>query len=476
MKLSEELAQTFLFEHLSEEQVTELVAAGETVWFEPNEILIGEGMPAESLWVLLEGEIELSRYVGGQKVTLVTTSRAGIYAGGFRAYGKGAGAAYRATIRAVQRSRMFRLPAEDLARLLTAWFPMGKHLLDGLLQTVEWIDSIVRQRESLAVLGNMAAAMAHELNNPAAAAARTGEQLRSTLAALQEAQRDLVGSGLAPDSILSVFDLRTNILQETRPSPILGPLETADREDEISDWLSGEGVSGAWKWAPVLVASGLDLPRLQRAFGDVDARALGPAVRLLGASLTTSSLLDGLADATTRISELVAAVKDYTHMDRALVQEIDVRQGLESTLVMLGHKLPTGVVVERMYDRATPRVEGYGSELNQVWLNLLDNAIDAVGDVGRIWIRTGQEADGGALIEIGNTGPGVPAELQARVFEPYFTTKEKGKGTGLGLDIVRRIVIERHGGTVSIESVPGDTRFSVRLPPRVPAVAVPPTR
>jgi signal transduction histidine kinase len=344
---------------------------------------------------------------------------------------------------------------------------MGKHLLDGLFQTVERIDSLVRERESLVALGTMAAGLAHELNNPAAAAVRAGDDLRSTLEAMQGTLPALMNGTLSPAQLRAIFALQVQVsglAGDVRP---LDALSAADREDEIVAWLEDRGVDDAWTLAPSLVAGGLDLDWLEHAAEEVGPEALAPALRWIVCGLTASHLLSQLQGATRRISDLVRAVKEYTYMDRAPVQEIDLHDGIESTLVMLGHKLPHGTTVVREFDPALPRIEAYGSELNQVWLNLLDNAVDAAGGTGQVRIRTAHDGDG-VLVEIADTGPGVPEDIQRRIFEPFFTTKEPGKGTGLGLDIARRIAVERHGGDLTLESEPGNTRFTVRLLYRLP--------
>ncbi|HZS93255.1 MAG TPA: ATP-binding protein [Chloroflexota bacterium] len=466
MTLAEELRQVFLFESLADDQLAELIAAGEEMCLSVDQAFIPEGEPADNLWVLLEGEWELSRYVGGRKMVLMTTDRRGVWAGGMRAYGDTATGGYRATIRTLKPTRVFRLPSPELGRLLWSWFPMGKHLLDGLSQTAESITTMVRERESLVALGTMAAGLAHELNNPAAAAVRTSDDLRATLGDMQQDLRELGLAGLAADELQALVTLQGAVVEAAANARPLNPLDAVDREDEIADWLQSRGFGDGWQIAPTFVAAGLDSAWLDDATRDVSASALVPGLRWICRNLTATDLLNQLDEETRRISGLVSAVREYTYMDRAPIQEIDIHQGIENTLIMLGHKLKQGATLTKAFDRSLPVIEAYGSELNQVWLNLVDNALDAAGNDGQVAIRTGHD-DGGVWVEIADNGPGIPETIQRRIYEPFFTTKEPGKGTGLGLDIARRIVVDRHGGDLALQSGPGDTRFTVRLPLRL---------
>jgi signal transduction histidine kinase len=244
--------------------------------------------------------------------------------------------------------------------------------------------------------------------------------------------------------------------------PEADPLAQSDREDRITEWLEAHGVRESWKPAPVLAEAGVEPPKLETLFAVLGEAPLGDALTRITSLLTIGRLVGDIENSVTRISELVRAIKDYSYMDQAPLQEVDIHQGLESTLTILGHRLKQGVAVVRDYDNALPRVCAYGGELNQVWTNLMDNAIDAMQGKGQLRVRTARELDR-VLVEIGDNGPGVPAEVQGRIFEPFFTTKGVGEGTGLGLDTVCRIV-RKHHGDIKVESRPGDTRFQVRIP------------
>ena len=249
------------------------------------------------------------------------------------------------------------------------------------------------------------------------------------------------------------------------PPAAHGALELSDLEDDLASWLSGHGVSRGWVIAPLLAAAGADLAWCERVASVLDRPALEPGLELVASALSATSLLAEIKESSHRTSALVAAVKSYSHMDRASMQHIDVTEGLESTLVMLGHKLRDGVTVERDYGSDVPSIDAHAGELNQVWTNLIDNAIDAMGGAGTLRLSTRAEQDQ-VVIEVGDSGQGMPPHVAARAFEPFYTTKDVGKGTGLGLDIARRIVTERHGGTITIDSQPGRTVLTVRLPVR----------
>jgi signal transduction histidine kinase len=462
--LIDELRSTFLFEKLSDDQLHALVEAGTTLTFPAETTLFTEGEPADFLWVLLDGELELTRHVGGQRIVVATLTRPGTYAGGVRAFtASDTTGGYRATGRTSRASRFYQLPSADLGRLLDAWLPMAKHLLDGYSRTFESIEVAVRERGRLISLGTLAAGLAHELNNPAAAARSTAADLRTVVGRLAALVSWFAMGECTPAQARAMLDLHAQAIARSAAAPRRSAIETGRLEEELGNWLEEHEVTSSWDLAPTFVAAGIDLPWLEAAAHTLSAKGLGSALHWVADTLLATSLLEQIDDATARISQLVSVVKDYSYLDRAAEQEIDIHDGIEKTLVMLAYKLRAGVEVVRDYDDQVPRILANGSELNQVWTNLIDNAIDAMDGHGQLRIRTRREAHA-VVVEISDQGPGIPPEFASRIFDPFFTTKEVGKGTGLGLDIVRRIVVERCRGEVSFASTPGETSFVVRLP------------
>jgi signal transduction histidine kinase len=459
---AEELRTLFLFEKLEGHRLDWLCARGRVVNVEPGPVY-REGDPATLFYVLVEGAVAMYRRVGDDDVEITRTSQRGVYAGAWQAYlGDRVPQVYGNSLRALEPSRFFVLGADVLAQVMREWFPMALHMLEGLFFGIQNVNAAVAQRERLLALGALSAGLTHELNNPAAAAVRATAALRERITRMR-GKLALVASGRCePAAMTALIRLQEDAVEHVAKAPVLTPVEAADREDEIGDWLDGHGVSGGWDVAPVFVQAGLDVGWLDRVAAAVGGELLEGAVRWLGYTVETELLMNEIADSATRVSSLVAAAKQYSRMDGAPFGVVDVHELLDSTLVMMGGKIG-GVAVVKDYDRGLPKVPAYAAELNQVWTNLIDNALAAMGGRGTLTLRTARDEDC-LVVEIGDTGPGVAPEIRDRIFEPFFTTKPVGEGTGLGLDISWRIVVNKHHGDLKVTSVPGDTRFRVRLP------------
>ena len=457
-----ELRALRLFDGLDDAQLADLLAAASEEVTRRGQLLFDEGRPASSWWVLLEGTVALVRQVGTEESVLGYMTEPGQWAGGFAAWDEFG--VYFATGRAENPGRVLRLDSAELRRLSQQWFPFGLHFIDGLVNTVRRIESTARQREALVALGTLSAGLAHELNNPASAATRAVDALHDTTEQVLSSLARLAAGGITAEEYTALDGLRLEVSGEG--SGLVG-LVLADREDELSDWLADNDVDRDWVIAPVLAAAGVDVTWCERLADALPATSLAPALEWVSASLSTAALVQEVKEATGRVSALVAAVRSYSQMDRASLQSTDLVEGLDSTLVMMSHELGRGIIVERHYAPGLPPIEAMAGELNQVWTNLVDNAIDAMDGEGTLTVSARpDEAAGWVVVEVADTGPGMPPEVQAHAFEPFFTTKDVGKGTGLGLDISRRIVVERHSGDIDIESGEGGTLVRVRLPQR----------
>jgi len=459
----DELRTLFLFEKLSEDQLQWLCERGHVEMIEPGTVF-AEGDPATCFYVLLEGTLVLSRRVGADDVETGRTSQRGVYAGAWQAYmGDRVQQRYMGSMRVTEPSRFFVLDASVFAQMMRDWFPMAVHLLEGAFYGRKNTEQLIGQRERLLALGSLSAGLTHELNNPAAAAVRATAALRERVAGMRHKLGMIAGGKWDRTTLETLIRLQEEAAERVPKAQALSPLETSDREDAISDWLDDHGISDGWNLSPAFVAAGLDAAWLDHVEATVDPGTLEGALRWLNYTVDTELLMNEIEDSTTRISTLVGAAKQYSQLDRAPYQVVDVHELLDSTLLMLSGKIPPGITVVKEYDRSLPPIPAYAAELNQVWTNLIDNAVSAMGSSGVLTVRTGMDREQ-VFAEFGDTGPGVPAEIRDRIFEPFFTTKPVGEGTGLGLDISWRIVVNKHHGDLSLTSSPGDTRFRVRLP------------
>ncbi len=452
----QELRTIPLFSTLTDEQ-TSCLEAGEIVQLESGKILAIEGEPLESFYVLLEGEMRVSRNYDNQAI-LMGVTKPGMFLGELSLL---LDSPNLATVRTLKPCRLFRVGKDDFWRMLSTCPMVASRVFRTMATRVRNMEGFSQQREKLASLGTMAAGLAHELNNPATAARRASAHLRQIVVDVQSFACTLHRL-LTTEQWQHLIGASEVALARVAKSAPLDSVTRADREEEVATWLDEHGVADGWKLAPTFVNAGVDGKELKALAGKIPSEAISSAFGWLEARLSVNSLLNEVESSTTRISELVKAVKSYSYMDQTPMQEIDVHEGIENTLTMLGHKLKNATVT-RKYDAAVPRIMAYGGELNQVWTNLIDNAVDAVKGTGKICIATFLDDDQ-VVVEIADNGAGIPPEVQSHIFEPFYTTKGVGSGTGLGLVISNRIVANRHGGEIEFDSKPGDTRFKVRLP------------
>ncbi|MBN0043826.1 cyclic nucleotide-binding domain-containing protein [Streptomyces actuosus] len=461
-----EIGSLFLFEKLAPEQLGRLCGEGRVEMFDPGPVY-AEGDPATCFYVMIEGTVVLSRRVGGDDVEVNRTSQPGVYAGAMQAYlGDRVRQVYNSSMRVTEPTRFFVLPADTFASVMQEWFPMAVHLLEGLFFGTKNTQRAIGQRERLLALGSLSAGLTHELNNPAAAAVRATATLRERVAKMRHKLAVISSGTYDRECLADLIEIQERTADRVGKAPALSPLEASDREDLLTDWLDDHGLAEGWRLAPTFVQAGLDVDWLEQVAAAVDDDMLPGAIGWLNYTVETELLMDEIEDSTARISHLVDAAKQYSQLDRAPYQVADVHELLDSTLLMLSGKIGRRIVVVKEYDRTLPKVPAYPAELNQVWTNLIDNAVAAIDDAGgegTLTVRTAFDGDR-LVVEFGDTGPGVAPEIRSRIFDPFFTTKPVGEGTGLGLDISWRIVVDKHHGGIEVESEPGDTRFRVLLP------------
>jgi signal transduction histidine kinase len=432
-----------------------------------GELLFGEGDVADSVWVVTAGELVITKMSDGDEVIIDHLSRGG-YLGEISLLTQSP-AGHRA--RAKDSVRLVRIPADVFTELLRSCPTVSVTVLRTMAERVRRMERLLQERERMAGLGTLAAGLAHELNNPAAAAKRAGALLQEQVGALEPLAQRLASRSWSPAEVALLRQLATVTEATDQATQDLDALARSDREDAVGRWLEDHGMERAWELAPVLVERGVTVDVLESVMRGCDPSAVSEALAWAERMAGIRQLLDEVEGSTTRIAQVVKAVKAYSYSDATSLRSADVHEALENSLTILAHKFrDVGAVVDRKYDRTLPPLQTYGTELGQVWTNLFDNAADAIAASaaqgaprgGRIGIRTAAE-NSGIRVEIEDSGPGIPTDVLPKIFEPFFTTKGAGKGTGLGLEIAKRIV-KRHGGTIDVTSTPGATRFSVWLP------------
>ncbi|MBV9087519.1 MAG: cyclic nucleotide-binding domain-containing protein [Acidobacteriaceae bacterium] len=450
-----ELLRAPAFADLPEDQIAWFLSHSEELRVKAGDVYARQGDPAEAMFVLLEGEFQWRGDFAGEAV--VISHKPGEVTGilPFSRMKR-----YTVNARAVTDGRVLRFPASLFPDLIQKMPELVKRLVGVMSDRIREATRFEQQRDRLAALGKLSAGLAHELNNPASAAKRAASQLRDTLMRIKDASHELGRRELTAAQKAEIEKLESSFTQRDEPPP--DALTISDLEDQIDSLLRSHGQNDLWQLAAELAQRGIRAEALHSLFDSLDADTARAALVRIAASVEVANLLKEIESSTSRISDLVGAIKEYTYMDQAPVQNVDVVKSVESTLTILNHKLKKGIVVQREYQRVPLLVNSFGSELNQVWTNLVDNAIDAMGGKGELRVRTYRD-DSCAVVEIRDNGPGISPEVTPHIFEPFFTTKGVGEGTGLGLDTVQRIV-KKHRGSVHVRSKPGDTCFQVWLP------------
>jgi len=454
-----DLRKSPLFQGLSDDELQRLMDMAEPVSLRAGEILIKQGETGESAYVVIKGEFEVQKQTG-QSLIKIDVRNPGDVVGEMALLSS---SPRNATIIAKTDVETLRIPQEAFEKLLSSSTTAAMAVLHWVMSRLTQNESLLHQQEKMAALGTMSAGLAHELNNPAAAAQRSAAELNKTLLKWQSLTHQIESIAFKENQTQWLAGFMKEASRRFESPLKINALEKIDLVDQLQSWLEANRVESAWELAPAMVNFGWDIKALEKLKG---AAFFNLSIQWLGTSCLMMGLLSEVGQTTERLSQIVRAMKSYTYLDQAPLLEVDVHEGLENTLVIMQHKLKHGVIIKREYSSNLPRIEAYASELNQVWTNIIDNAIDAMNGKGEITLRTSAE-DNYVIVEIQDNGPGIPDNIQARIFEPFFTTKPPGKGTGLGLHISHDIVANRHKGQLLLESKPGETKFKVVLPVKI---------
>jgi signal transduction histidine kinase len=450
-----ELTRFTVFAGLPGDQLDWFLSQAQELTFQPEDIYIHQGDPAEAMFMVLEGQLQARGEIGGE--VIMVSSKPGDVTGVLPFSRM---KLFPLTGKALTKSRVLCFPAVRFPDLIQKMPELASRLVGLMSNRIRETTRIEQQRDRLAGLGKLSAGLAHELNNPASAAKRAASQLRDMLKQVKDASHALGARELSSAQKAEIEKLEAALVQKDGPPP--DALTISTLEDQLDSVLRSHGLDDMWQLSANLARKGATADLLESLFVSLDPDTARAALCRISASLEIAGLLNEIESSTARISDLVRAIKEYTFMDQALIQNVDLVKSLETTLTILNHKLKRGVAVERDYQPVPLLVNSFGSELNQVWTNIIDNAIDAMHGHGTLRVRSFRDGDC-AVVEIGDNGPGIPADVEPHIFEPFFTTKGVGEGTGLGLDTVQRIV-RKHQGSIQVQSRPGDTRFQVLLP------------
>src|ERR1700675_4767069 len=450
-----ELLRVPAFADLPDDQIAWFISQSQEMRLKAGDTYSRQGDPADAMFVILEGQFQGRGELAGETVSF--SLEAGDVTGvlpfsRMKRFTVGG--------RAVTDSRALRFPASLFPDLIQKMPELTKRLVGLMSDRIREVTRMEQQKDRLAALGKLSAGLAHELNNPASAAKRAASQLRTILKKIRDASLELGKRDLTPAQKSEIEKLEASFTQTDIVPP--DALTISDLEEQVDSLLRSHGQNDLWQLAADLARKNVKPEVLESLFAALDAGTARAALVRIAASVEIGNLLNEIESSTSRISDLVGAIKEYTYMDQSPVQNVDIVKSLETTLTILNHKLKRGVAVQRDYQPIPFLVNSFGSELNQVWTNIIDNAIDSMGGKGELRVRTYQD-DGCVVVEIGDNGPGISPEVEAHIFEPFFTTKGVGEGTGLGLDTVQRIV-KKHRGNIQVDSKPGDTRFQVWLP------------